>query len=107
MAEVPQTEKIESKSLIQTTIQEITQPFKDLVHASRALWGINIAYFLEGLTYFGVLALLAIYFNEYIGLDDIDAGRMVGILTGGITLSMLFLGATVDIVGVRKSLLIS
>jgi MFS family permease len=30
---------------------------------------------------------------------------MVGVLTAGITLSMLFLGATVDIVGVRKALL--
>ncbi len=107
MAQLPPTETVSEKSVLRQTIKEISQPFKDLVHASRALWGINIAYFLEGLTYFGVLSLLALYFNEYIGLDDIDAGRMVGVLTGGITLSMLFLGATVDIVGVRKSLLIS
>ena len=32
---------------------------------------------------------------------------MVGILTAGITLAMLFLGGTVDWIGVRKSLLIS
>ena len=62
---------------------------------------------LEGLTYFGVVGLLAIFFNEYIGLDDILAGNMVGFLTAGITLSMLFLGATVDWIGVRKSLLYS
>jgi proton-dependent oligopeptide transporter, POT family len=106
MPEIPVT-AVPKKSVIQQTIQEITQPFKDLIHASRALWGVNIAYFLEGITYFGMLSLLAIYFNEYVGLDDIDAGRMVGILTGGITLSMLFLGATVDIIGIRKSLLIA
>ena len=88
-------------------LKEITQPFKDLIHAPRALWGINLSYVIEGLTYFGVLGLLAIYFNEFIGLDDIDAGRMVGILTGGITLAMLFLGATVDWIGVRKSILIA
>jgi proton-dependent oligopeptide transporter, POT family len=105
MAEVPNIEPTEIKSVLKKTVEEITQPFKDLIHASRALWGVNIAYFLEGLNYFGMLSLLAIYFNEYIGLDDIDAGRMVGVLTGGITLSMLFLGATVDIIGVRKSLL--
>ncbi len=62
---------------------------------------------LEGLTYFGVLGLLAIFFNQYVGLNDIDAGRMVGVLTAGITIAMLFLGATVDWIGLRKSLLIA
>ncbi|MEJ2194121.1 MAG: MFS transporter [Ignavibacteriaceae bacterium] len=88
-------------------IMDLTQPFVDLAHTSRALLGVNISYVLEGLTYFGVLGLLAIFFNDFIGLDDIDAGRMVGILTAGITIAMLFLGATVDWIGLRKSLLIS
>jgi MFS family permease len=88
-------------------IMDLTQPFVDLAHTSRALLGVNISYVLEGLTYFGVLGLLAIFFNNYIGLDDIDAGRMVGVLTAGITIAMLFLGATVDWIGLRKSLLIS
>jgi POT family proton-dependent oligopeptide transporter len=59
------------------------------------------------LTYFGVLGLLAIYFNNYIGLDDIKADYMVGILTAGITFAMLLLGATVDWIGVRKAILIA
>ena len=86
---------------------ELTQPFIDLSKTSQALFGINLSYVLEGLTYFGVVGLLAIFFNEYIKLDDIDAGRMVGILTAGITIAMLFLGATVDWIGLRKSLLIA
>lgn len=94
-------------NIIKSTLTEITQPFKDLFHTSRALFGLNLSYLLEGLTYFGVVGLLAIFFNEYIKLDDIRAGNMVGFLTAGITLSMLFLGATVDWVGLRKSLLIS
>jgi len=94
-------------NLIRDTIKELTQPFKDLFHTSRALFGLNLSYVLEGLTYFGIVGLLAIYFNDYIKLDDIQAGRMVGVLTAGITLSMLFLGATVDVIGLRKSLLIS
>lgn len=85
--------------------KELSQPFIDLFHTSRALFGVNLSYVLEGLTYFGVVGLLAIYFNQYIGLDDIHADLMVGLLTGGITLAMLFLGATVDLVGVRKALL--
>lgn len=59
------------------------------------------------MTYFGVVGLLAIFFNNFIGLNDIDAGRMVGVLTAGITIAMLFLGATVDWIGLRKSLLIA
>ena len=97
----------EPESIARQTIREITQPFIDLFHASRALWGINLSYLLEGLTYFGVVGLLAIFFNDYIGLDDISAGRMVGFLTAGITLGMLFMGATVDLFGPRKALLIS
>jgi MFS family permease len=88
-------------------LTELVQPFVDLFHTSRALFGLNLSYVLEGLTYFGVVGLLAIFFNEYTGLDDIRAGQMVGFLTAGITLSMLFLGATVDWIGVRKAFLIS
>ena len=86
---------------------ELIGPFRDLLHAPRALWGINLSYVLEGLTYFGVVGLLAIFFNTEIGLDDIDAGRMVGFLTAGITIAMLVLGATVDVVGPRKALLLA
>jgi len=94
-------------SVIRATFREITQPFIDLFRASRALWGINVSYLLEGLTYFGVVGLLAIFFNDSIGLDDISAGQMVGFLTAGITLGMLLLGAMVDVFGARKALLLS
>jgi proton-dependent oligopeptide transporter, POT family len=107
MEDVQATSTTPPRSILKQTLQEVSQPFIDLVHSSRAIWGINISYLLEGLTYFGVLGLLAIFFNQYIGLNDIHAGQMVGILTAGITLGMLFLGATVDIIGVRKALIIS
>jgi POT family proton-dependent oligopeptide transporter len=97
----------EDVSIARQTFREISQPFIDLFHASQALWGINLSYLLEGLTYFGVVGLLAIFFNNYIGLDDISAGQMVGFLTAGITLGMLFMGATVDLIGPRRSLLLS
>ena len=97
----------EQISVARQTLNEITQPFIDLFRANRALWGINLSYLLEGLTYFGVVGLLAIFFNDYIGLNDIDAGHMVGFLTAGITLGMLFMGATVDIIGPRRALLAS
>ncbi len=97
---------MEEKINTQNPLREIIDPFVNLIKAPRALWGVNLSYLFEGITYFGVLGLLAMYFNG-LGLDDIDAGRMVGIQTAGITLAMLLLGATVDWIGVRKALLIS
>jgi MFS family permease len=104
----PKTAKAsEDYHFTEKIIMDLSQPFVDLAHTSRALLGVNLSYVLEGLTYFGVVGLLAIFFNEYINLNDIDAGQMVGIQTAGITIAMLFLGATVDWIGLRKSLLIA
>lgn len=104
---IPAKERSGEMTYFEEQVLELTQPFIDLTKTSRALLGLNIAYTIEGLTYFGVVGLLAIYFNNFIGLDDIDAGRMVGVLTAGITIAMLFLGATVDWIGLRKSLIIA
>ncbi|HZW38428.1 MAG TPA: MFS transporter [Ignavibacteriaceae bacterium] len=106
MENVPENDVVK-KSLLKETWYEISQPFKDLFKTSRALAGVNISYAIEGLIYFGMLSLLALYFNDYVGLNDDQAAKMVGILTGGITLAMLFLGATVDFIGVRKSLMLA
>jgi proton-dependent oligopeptide transporter, POT family len=73
----------------QSPLREIVQPFIDLVYAPRALWAINLNYLLEGFVYFGMLIYLAMYFNQYVGLGDVQAGWMVGVLTSGITISML------------------
>jgi proton-dependent oligopeptide transporter, POT family len=107
MSEPDATTTTPTKPTVNSILKELTQPFVDVVRAPRALWGVNVSYLLEGLTYFGVLSLLALFFNSYIGLNDINAGQMVGVLTGGITIAMTFLGATVDIIGVRKALLAS
>ncbi len=88
----------------QSPLREIVQPFIDLVHAPRALMGVNVSYFLEGFCYFGVLGYLAMYFNNHVGLSDQQAGYMVGILTWGITLSMFFFGGLADTWGVRIAL---
>ena len=85
--------------------REIVQPFIDFARAPRALWGINLAYVIEGMCYFGVLMYLAMFFNDYVGMDDVWAGRMVGILTAGITIAMFFLGGVADKRGVRFAIL--
>ena len=107
MAEKSSPESTQEQNTIKSIIKEITQPFIDLFHSSRALWGINLSYLLEGITYFGIVGYLVIYFTDFVKLDDINAGQMVGFQTAGITLAMLFLGVTVDWIGVRKSLIYS
>ena len=99
MSEAPEERK--------NPLREIVQPFIDLIHAPRALWGINLAYVIEGMVYFGILGYLAMYFNNYIGLNDVWAGRMVGVLTAGITIAMFFLGTVADRKGVRFALLLA
>ncbi len=84
---------------------EITQPFVDLFHAPRALWGVNLSYLLEGFVYFGMLGYLAMFFSEYVGLTDPQAGPMVGFLTWGITFSMFLFGGLSDKWGVRIAII--
>ena len=86
-------------------LREIVQPFIDLIHAPRALWGVNLPYFIEGFAYWGVLGYLAMYFNRVVGLDDVHAGWMVGVLTAGITIAMFFLGGLADRWGVRITMI--
>jgi len=66
-------------------LREIVQPFIDLVHAPRALWGINLSYLLEGLVYFGMLNYLTIHFSDYIfrGVDNADVHSHHMVAPGG------------------------
>ena len=88
-------------------LQELIQPFIGLARAPRALWAVYLSTLLEGFVYFGMLIYLAMYFNEYAGLTDLHAGWMVGTLTSGITLSMLFFGGSADRLGLRRAILLS
>jgi POT family proton-dependent oligopeptide transporter len=95
------------KNATRSIVRELIQPFIDLTKTPQALTGVNASYVVEGITYFGVVGLLAIYFNQYVGLNDMQADWMVSIQTAGITLTQLLLGATVDWIGVRRTMLIS
>jgi POT family proton-dependent oligopeptide transporter len=93
----------------QSPLREIIQPFIDLIHAPRALWGINLAYVIEGMVYFGMLSYLAIHFSDFVfrGMAHADelSHMNVMVLTAGITIAMFFLGFVTDKWGVRFALI--
>ncbi|MCI0515370.1 MFS transporter [candidate division KSB1 bacterium] len=88
-------------------IKEIFEPFVNLVHAPRALWGINVPFFLEGLVYFGILTILGKYLSGNVALTDLHAGWVYSAFTGGITFAMFFLGGVSDRIGVRVALVLA
>ncbi len=92
---------------VKNPLREIIDPFINLVKAPRALWGINVSYFLEGLVYFGILTILGKYLSENVELKDLHAGWVYSGFTGGITFAMLFLGGVSDRIGVRVALILS
>jgi dipeptide/tripeptide permease len=92
---------------VRSPLGRLIQPFTGLHQAPRALWAVYLSTLLEGFVYFGMLIYLAMYFNEYAGLTDLHAGWMVGALTSGITLSMLFFGGSADRWGLRRAILLS
>jgi proton-dependent oligopeptide transporter, POT family len=86
---------------------EIIGTVRGFVGSPRALWGLNVPYFLEGIAYFGVLTLLMKYLSENAALGDVKAGFVVSFFTGGITFAMFFLGELGDRYGLRRVLLLS
>ena len=86
---------------------ELVTSFRELKDAPRGFWYTNYIYWLDGVAYFGMLTLLAMYFHDILGMSD-DAGhKIVSAYMALITGFMLIFGPVSDKLGVRKSLLVS
>ena len=96
-----------SRKNIPNPIAELAESFRALRGASRGFWFANFAYWLDGISYFGMLTLLAMFFHDVAGLSDTTGHKLVSIYTGIITGSMLVFGPVSDRLGVRRSLIIS
>jgi len=92
---------------IPNPITELVDSFKALKGASRGFWYTNFAYWLDGISYFGMLTLLTMFFHDVAGLSDDTGHKLVSVYTGLITGTMLVFGPLSDRLGVRRSLIIS
>jgi len=92
---------------IPNPITELVASFRALKGAPRGFWYTNYAYWLDGVSYFGMLTLLAMFFHDVVGLPDSTGHKLVSVYTGLISGSMLIFGSVADHLGVRRSLLIS
>jgi POT family proton-dependent oligopeptide transporter len=97
-----------------TEPQGIPNPITELIHSFKALrgapvafWHTNLAYWLDGVSYFGMLTLMAMFFHDVAGLSDDTGHKLVSVYTGLITGSMLVFGPVADRFGVRRSLIVS
>lgn len=103
----PPQEKKSTGEVVSEAFKELGNTAVAFVKAPRALWGINVPYVIEGLTYFGILTILGKFCSENCGLSDVQAGWVYGVVTGGITFAMLIFGGLADKIGVRLSLFIA
>lgn len=98
--------KTESKG-IPNPITELVQSFKALRGAPAAFWHTNIAYWLDGVAYFGMLTLLTMFFHDVAGMSDDTGHKLVSVYAGLISGTMLLFGPLTDRLGVRRSLIVS
>jgi POT family proton-dependent oligopeptide transporter len=92
---------------IPNPITELIQSFKALRGAPAAFWHTNVAYWLDGVAYFGMLTLLTMFFHDVAGMSDDTGHELVSVYAGLISGTMLLFGPLTDRLGVRRSLIIS
>ncbi len=82
----------------------LKETLRILFAASAAFWLVNQVNFFDGVAYFGILNLLTLYINNYVGLSTEATGAAVSLFTGGVTLFMFGGGFVSDKLGVRNAL---
>ena len=112
MAEKSESVDVNKPDLNQPTgipnpFTELVTSFRELKDAPRGFWYTNYIYWLDGVAYFGMLTLLAMYFHDIMGMTDDTGHKIVSAYMALITGFMLIFGPISDKLGVRKSLLVS
>ena len=74
---------------------------------SRGFWFVNLANFLDGIVYYGILNLLTLFLSDQVRLSDRLTGSLVSIFGGLVTLLMMPGGTVCDRWGARKAIQVS
>lgn len=83
---------------------ELVEAARSVRHLDRRFWAPNIVFLLDGAAYFGILNVLTLHLDGTLGLGEARSGQLVSMMTALLTLAMVFLGPTVDKLGVRRSM---
>lgn len=83
---------------------ELAEALRSVRHLDRRFWAPNIVFLLDGAAYFGILNVLTLHLDGTLGLGESVSGQLVSFMTALLTLAMVFLGPTVDRIGVRRSM---
>lgn len=89
-----------------TNVATIRQNFENIKSAPRELWVIFILKFFSSYSYFAFSLILTLYLSESFHLNDIQAGFTFGIYGVMATISGVICGWFIDLLGVRKCLIL-
>ncbi len=73
----------------------------------RSFWVANGVELLERAAYYGMFISITLYLTDFVGFNDIWAGIIGGVFSGGLYFLPTFTGAISDKIGYRKAILIA
>ena len=74
----------------------------ELVRGPRDLWMIFAILLLHGYLYYSIVIILPLFLSDEFGYTDTLAGLVYGAMGASYTLFAIFLGTTIDRMGIRK-----
>lgn len=72
---------------------------------SRTFWTANLSELLERMAYYAIFIVITLYLSQTLGFNDIEAGIISGLFSGGLYLLPMFTGAIADKIGYRQSII--
>ena len=73
----------------------------------KSYWTAQVVNLLDQLAYSATIIVAVVFLSSELGWDDVRAGYGITLFTMGITVSLFFSGIVTDLLGVRRSLMVS
>lgn len=74
---------------------------------SRTFWTANMSELFERMAYYAIFIVITLYLSQTLGFNDIEAGIISGLFSGGLYLLPMFTGAIADKFGYRQTIIIA